>query len=235
MKQDVLILHGWGISGKKYHKLQKDLEKKGYRVFAPDMPGFGSEPLKKPVMSVSDYAAFIKTYISQQKLNKPIIIAHSFGGRVAAKLLSENPTLAAKVIFTGSPLIKRKLPLKKRLLSLSAKITKKGISLLPEGIQQKARKGIYFLLGEWDYYKAGPLRETFKKVVTEDLSSTLPKLTLPTYIIWGEHDTMVPLRDGKAIAARIPHAQLIVVPQASHNLPYDDNAPAFTNAVLSVL
>ncbi|MGH7245853.1 MAG: alpha/beta fold hydrolase, partial [Candidatus Levyibacteriota bacterium] len=47
MKRVIVILHGWGKTGKDYSGIQSIFEKKGYKVFAPDLPGFGTNQLQK--------------------------------------------------------------------------------------------------------------------------------------------------------------------------------------------
>ncbi|HXS14760.1 MAG TPA: alpha/beta fold hydrolase, partial [Candidatus Saccharimonadales bacterium] len=91
MREPIVILHGWQKSGKDYAEIQKIFEKEGYIVFSPDMPGFGSEKLAKEAMSVDDYVDFIEAFLQKKKLNKIILIGHSFGGRVGAKFAAKYP------------------------------------------------------------------------------------------------------------------------------------------------
>lgn len=216
----ILILHGWGVFGDKYSELTRLLEKDGYSVYAPDFPGFGKEPLHGDVMVLDDYVTFIREFLKKHHMKKVIIIAHSFGGRVAAKLAASYPTIVDRMVITGSPLIKRKLSLKKQIIAQIVKGGKKGVSILPAPVQAVLQKMIYRSIGEWDYYKAGKLKETFKQIINEDVSSVLGKISVPVLLVWGEQDTMVPVVDGKDIAARIPHAIYKSLP-ASHRLPYE--------------
>lgn len=220
MKYPIVILHGWRKQGKDYAELQGLLAQKGYAVFAPDMPGFGIEKLTKPVMHIDDYVVFVLDFLKKKKLKKVILIGHSFGGRVGAKLTAEHPEVVEKLILTGAPLIKQKLSLKNRMLVLVARLTKKSLRFLFGGARM--RKVLYYLLGEWDYYKASPeLRETFKAVIAEDIAPNLPLITIPTFIIWGEQDTFVHKKIGKAIAQHVPHASYIEISGGTHKLPYE--------------
>lgn len=221
MKKTIVILHGWGISGDKYTDLQKLLKKDGYTIYAPDMPGFGKEKMVKDVMVVDDYVDFIRTYLKKKKITKPVIIAHSFGGRVAAKLAALYPKEIDKLILTGTPLIKRPLPLKKKIAYGVAIVGKRTLSIFPQQTQDLFRKLLYRSIHEYDYYKAKNLKETFKKVVAEDISPLLPTIRTKALLIWGDNDTFVPLQDGKDIAQRLPNARLVVIPGATHKLPYE--------------
>lgn len=222
MKSPILILHGWQAPSKKYEELKKLFSYNGYTVFCPDLPGFGDEPLKKPIMTLSDYVEFVNNYLDKKKISKVVIIGHSFGGRIAVKFSLMYPERVEKMVITGSPLIKRRLSFKKRFISFIAKLWKPIFFMFPDSISQFVRKALYFSIKEWDYYKSGALKETFKQIISEDLSTLLPRVSQPVLILWGEHDIVIPLTDGKKIASLIPNSQFIALPHASHKLPYED-------------
>src|SRR5581483_10107833 len=121
-KLPIIILHGWGttVSGKSYSQIQSILEKDGYRVYAPDLPGFGNQKLLKPTMDLDDYVEFVETFMDNHKIDTAIFIAHSFGGRIIIKLAYKSPKRVEKIVLSGSPLIKRRLPAKKRLARVVA-------------------------------------------------------------------------------------------------------------------
>ncbi|MCR4264018.1 MAG: alpha/beta hydrolase, partial [Candidatus Roizmanbacteria bacterium] len=96
-----LILPGWCLPSDTYRNLKRLLEKKGHRVYVVDFPGF-KKKLTKP-LNLNDYVEFIRDYISQHNISRPVIIGHSFGGRVALRLLSTYPSTASPVILTGVP------------------------------------------------------------------------------------------------------------------------------------
>ena len=234
MKTPILILHGWMVGGERYQKIQKIFEKHGYDVYSPDMPGFGDVPLTKPIMILDDYVSWVTNYMRKHTLKKVTIIGHSFGGRVAAKFAVSHPRMIASLVLTGAPLIKRPLPLKKRFIALMAKAGKKITARLPKIVEKNIRKTIYYTLGEWDYYKAGQMKETFKAIISEDLVSVLPNISVPTLVVWGDMDTFVPLRDGKEITAKIKDSTLDVIHNATHKLPYE-SPKEFADSVLKFL
>lgn len=234
MKKSILILHGWGISGKKYQDLVALLKKEKFIVYAPDFPGFGSEKLSKSVMNLADYVDFTFTFIKKHKLQKPIIIGHSFGGRVATKLAYQYPSLVSTIVITGSPLIKKKLSHKKKLAQFLAKTYSQVFAFVPASYSKQLKKLLYRTIGEWDYYKAEQLRETFKQIIAEDQSVLLPKVKTKTILVWGENDSMVPVKDGKHIASLLPNATFISIPDSFHNVPYAQ-PELFYNAIKKYL
>lgn len=231
MNGTIIILHGWGITGNKYHEVQHLLEKKGYQVFAPDMPGFGKEKLGKKVMNVDDYVKFVHEFLQEKKIKKAILLGHSFGGRVAAKFSAKYPGLVEKLILTGAPLIKKPLPPHKQLIST---LVKNGKVFIPHPFESFMKKGIYKLLGEWDYYKAGSLKKTLQNVLAEDISPILSQISVPTLLIWGNDDTFVPVTIGREISQRIQKAFFVNIPGATHKLPYE-NSSVFTKEIVKFL
>lgn len=234
MKQPILILHGWMVKPSRYHAIEDIFKRDGYRVYIPDMPGFGKVELPKDPMTVDDYVNWVVGYLKKNAVKKVTIIGHSFGGRVGAKLALRYPEVVNCLILTGAPLIKQPLTFKKQILLALAKRGKTIMESFPKPIGQVSRKVLYRLIGEYDYYKAGSMQQTFICVNNEDLSSILPEITVPTLVIWGENDTFVSLSVGKAIAGKIPHATLTVIRESGHGLPYE-NPPAFTQSVLGFL
>lgn len=220
-KKSILILHGWGVHRGKYQEIIDELKKEGFDAYAPDLPGFGEEKLRRKAMCVDDYVDFVKSFVASKELTNIVLIAHSFGGRIAIKLAALGYPNLTGLILTGSAGIKPKLAFPKRAVMYFA-ISMGELFRFPflASFKDKIRKLLYFMIGEWDYYSAGDLRETFKKVIAEDLTSYLPKITIPTLLIWGERDRTIPLSDARRMKDFIPDAKLLVVPGATHTLPY---------------
>lgn len=227
MTKTIVILHGWRLTGQKYQNIQKIFEQHGFTVYSPDLPGSGSEKLTKPIMKIDDYIDFVVDYFQKHTIKKAIVIGHSFGGRVGAKLAATHPELVEKLILTGAPLIKQQLPFRKKVLVYFAKFVKKIV------IAKKMRKLLYYILGEWDYYKTTPeIRETFKAIIAEDIAPNLSQITVPTCIIWGGEDTFVGKSLGRQIASQIPGSTYKEIPHATHKLPYE-YPEKFAGSVLS--
>jgi pimeloyl-ACP methyl ester carboxylesterase len=62
-------------------------------------------------------------------------------------------------------------------------------------------------------------------LVGEAIDDQIPNLALPTLVIWGAEDHLIPLNDGKDFAARIPGARLVVIPHAGHAPEIEQTQP----------
>lgn len=238
MKTPILILHAWGkdMKGEKYKELGQMLEKAGHKVYAPDLPGFGENPLPKESFLFDDYVAFVKDFITKIiRAKKVILLGHSFGGRIAIRFTAENSHLVDALILTGSSGIIRKPSLKKQIVSTVTKIAKPLFSIPPFSFFYKLfRKGVYYSIGELDYYKAGAMSETFKNVYKVSIAQDLRNIPVPTLLVWGENDTFTPLADGEYMHKNIENSTFVTIPNASHRLPYEDPV-LLGNAVTSFL
>lgn len=225
------------MSGRKYDELKKLLEKDGYTVYTPDLPGFGNNPIDKEALVFEDYIQFVHSFITQKiKKKKVILLGHSFGGRIAIKFTVQYPELVDTLILTGASGIPRPLPsVKKQVVYAVTKIARPLFSIPPLSYFYKLfRKGVYYSIGEMDYYKAGSLKETFKNVYQVSILADLDKISVPTLLIWAQLDTFTPISDGKLMHEKIPQAQMVIVPAATHRLPYED-PKAFEKAIISFL
>lgn len=235
----IVILHGWGsgMSGKKYHVLKKILEKDGYTVYAPDLPGFGDNELEKSALSFEDYLQFVHDFIVKKiKEKKVILLGHSYGGRIAIRFSAQYPDMVKRLILTGASGIPRALPsIKKRVVYGITKITRPLFAIPPISFFYKLfRKLVYYSIGEMDYYKAGSLQETFKNVYQVSVAPDLEKIIVPTLIVWAQEDTFTPLADGILMHEKIKNSKLIIIPGASHKLPYE-KPKEFAQAICSYL
>lgn len=222
--QDVVILHGWNLSGDRFEPLALVLRKMGYRVFTPDFPGFGSEPAPKKPWHVVDYAEFLMEYLHKYRIHMPLIIGHSFGGRVALKLIQLYPKVARALVLTGTPGFSP-VPTKKLLFFIA--ISKIGGMLFALPVlnvfADRARRFVYYIAGAREFLHAkGSMRQTFKYIVQDELTTAMSKVTIPCLLVWGEFDAIVPLPIAERMQEAIPNAQLKVIPESDHAVPFKE-------------
>jgi pimeloyl-ACP methyl ester carboxylesterase len=196
----VLFLHGYLSSKESFYYQINCLLSNGFKVTAPDMLGFGkSSPINK-AMSVGDYAAWLKGFIEAARLTKPHIIAHSFGARVAVKLIAEDNGICKKlVICGGAGLVKKRSP------AYMAKV--KAYRAVKKVFPSFAESHF----GSKEYRTLSPvMRESYKKIVNEDLTDCLKKIKNKTLLLYGEDDKTTPYNEeGKMFNSLICGSQLI--------------------------
>lgn len=223
MSQRLLILHGWGSNSSRWQKIKEILEDKGIEVLIPDMPGFGRTPAPKEAWGVEDYQKWVLDFAKGKGWEKFNLFGHSFGGAISVKIASENPEKIEKLILCAISAIREKKKSKKvKVFGALAKIGKAIFSLPILNIFYNfARKNLYRLSGSGDYYLAsGVMKETFRKVITENLQNNLKYIKSKTLILWGEKDEAVPLKHAYILNKEINDSQLIVFQGARHALNF---------------
>ena len=202
--KDIVLLHGWGQNIEMMKPLGDRLD--DFHITIIDMPGFGdsSEPISS--LTIYDYVEILEELLDSLKIHKPIMMGHSFGGRVSILYASRNST--EKLVLFGAPCVRHE---RKSLKESILKTTKKlpGMSKIAE----YAKKYI----GSTDYRNASPvMRETLVNVINEDLSSYAKKIQCPTLLIWGTNDTEAPLEEAKELEALLVDGGLVELPGLSH-------------------
>lgn len=212
--QDVLLLHGWGCSLEIWKTLQSQLEQK-YRVTSIDFPGFGKSDEPKSVWGVEEYTQCTEQLIETLELKNPVLIGHSFGGRVSILLSSRNDYVK-KIILTDAAGVKPQNT-KISVSRVFSKMKKLSTKIIGEKATEKLVKPFANSLASEDYKNAsGMMKEILKKVVDEDLQHVMPNIKASTLLIWGEKDTATPVSDAKIMESLIPDTGLIVFPGCTH-------------------
>lgn len=219
----LVILHGWGLSGAIFDPLSDVLREKKYTVYAPDLPGFGKcKPPDQP-LRLSDYATFLSRYLEEHHIDKPILIGHSFGGRVSLKYNEMYPKTVRALILSGTPGF-TPIPKKKLLLFIAlAKIGGFLFQFSPLSyFQDEVRKWYYYVVGAKEFFHAeGTMRETFKHIVQEELVTAMEAMDIPTLLLWGECDIIVPITIAERMHQVISGSELNVIPVADHGVPFN--------------
>ena len=215
--KDLVFLHGYLASKESFYP-QIEYFSRFYRVTAFDFPGFGaSDPIPAP-WSVGDYADWTEHFLRQAGIEKPYVIAHSFGGRVAVKCLSRSD-LFERAVLCGCAGIIPKRTLKYRLRVKTYRLIKK---IAPRYAEKK--------FGSAEYRSLSPLmKESYKKIVNEDLRFDAEKIRVPVLFINGEEDRETPLSSIRVYERAIQGSQVKVLRSAGH-FAHLDNPLAFNLA-----
>ena len=103
--KDVLVMHGWGACADAVRPIAASLEK-SFRVWTLDLQGFGKSDVPPADWDVYSYADFMKKFIDETGIKTPILIGHSFGGRLAIILAGKKMVDINKIILVDSAGIK---------------------------------------------------------------------------------------------------------------------------------
>ena len=216
-KQSIIILPGWGNNRITFNYLIHDL-KDYFTFYIIDYPGFGNSTINKD-LTIFDYTDIIYKFIKTLNINNPILIGHSFGGRIISILTTTYNIKIKKLLLIDVAGLKEyniKLFIKIKLY----KLLKTLIKLLPKKISIKYKNNLFNKFASNDY-KLLPsnLYKTFQNVTKVNLNKYYKKINLETLIIWGEKDNITPLKQGIKLNKIINNSTLIPIKNTKH-FPY---------------
>ena len=205
-EKTIVLLHGWGQNIEMMKPIG-DRFKKNNRIIIVDLPGFGLSEEPKEIWNLNDYVSCIKKLLDKLKIEKPILIGHSFGGKIS--LLYASKYEVEKLVLFGSPFKKE---IKK--LSTKTKILKflKTVPIINK-LEGFAKKHI----GSTDYKNAS---EVMRKILVEhvnlDIEEDVKKIKCPTLLLWGTMDTEVPVERAYELEKLISDAGVVTYEGCSH-------------------
>lgn len=223
----VVVLHGWGGRIESMTPVLNCLSG-GFRVVAFDLPGFGESPLPTGVWGTPDYAAFIRDSLHDLGIDRAMFVGHSFGAKVSLYLAATHQDLVEKLVAQGSSGLRTPPSLQARM----KRSVSKGARLVGTAgpLGRTIRDAVYQRIQSEDYKNAGPLRPIFVKVVNEDITGLLPRITAPTLLVWGTEDEAVPLSHAKKMESLIRDSGLVLFEGAGH-FAYLDESDRFCRVV----
>ena len=206
-----LALHGWG---RDRHDFDRVLE--GMDAVSLDLPGFGASPPPARAMGAAGYAQAVSRALDGFP-RPPVVIGHSFGGRVATALAAARPDGVAGLVLTGAPLLapspEGPRPRTSPVYRIARWAHRRGL-LSGERLEAERRRR-----GSADYRAArGVMREVLVTAVNESYEEELSGLSCPVRLLWGADDREVPVSVARR-AADLCRGRLEIVEGVGHNLP----------------
>lgn len=194
----MLFLHGYGSKKESFHYQIEGL-KSSFCVIAPDFPAFGASEAPNEIWGVKEYADWLYKFM-QKAVGRAHIVAHSFGARVAFKLLASHGKLCDRLIIIGGAGIVK--PRSKEYLR-RVKAYRRVKKLFPKFAERH--------FGSEEFRRLSPMqRESYKKIVNEDLRDCAAKIHSPTLLLYGAEDGVTPYdEEGKIFAGLIAGARLV--------------------------
>lgn len=218
-KQTILILPGWGDTRKTFDYLINYLQD-FFTIYILDYPSFGNSSFIDEDLTIFDYANLINNFINKLNIINPILIGHSFGGRIISLLTTNYNTKFKKIVLIDVAGIKSKINLKVSIKQLIYKILKKIKFILPNKLRQKYLNYLFNKFSSSDYKLLNQkMYKTFQNIIKEDLTHYYQKIKLETLIIWGEFDNITPVTDGIKLNKIIKNSSLIKITNTKH-FPY---------------
>lgn len=245
----LVLLHGTGSSLFTWDAWARSL-KENHRVIRLDLPAFGlTGPHPDGVYTLDFYVDFLHDFLQKVGVDRLVLAGNSLGGEITWRYALRYPDEVQKMILIGAagyPTKSKNVPLPLVVLRLPVvrEVLKKNT---PEEV---IRKSLHYLYADTTrvtdslvvLYSDMTRREGNREALTDRMESIgeegpwqqLPTIQIPTLLLWGQQDQLIPLSYGRRFDKDLPNSTLVVVPNAGH-MPMEEVPQATLLAVREFL
>ncbi len=235
----LVLLHGLGMSGRLW-RFQRDVFGARYRTVAVDLRGFGrsDKPSAAGAYAIPEFAADVAAVIRSVAGGPAHVLGSSMGGFTALTLALTEPALCRSLVLchTGARMSIPDDVLAARVDALERmSMEEYGRLVASQAFEVQTPELVEWMVG----LVATNDRPAYTQVLTEglrsfDVTDRVPEIRIPSLVIVGEADRVIPPAEGRALAARLPHAELVALPGVGH-IGYAERPAEFNAAVLDFL
>ena len=238
--KNVVLVHGLGASAERWEYVIPHLSKK-YHVVAPDLIGFGYSDKPSVDYTAELFTKFLFDFLNSIDLRKASLVGSSLGGQIVAECASMDDKNIEKIVMVSpSGVMKHSSP------TLDAYMM---AALYPS--QDAARTAFQMM--------AAPNKQIDNRIVenfvqrmalpnakmafmstvlalrnSTDIGKKLEKISVPTLIVWGKHDSLIPIKYSKEFISSIKNCQFVTMEECGHT-PYVEEPEKFSKIVLDFL
>ncbi len=218
-RSSIILLPGWGQSTKIFADVNNHLMN-AFTVYNIDLPGFGLSDKPNAVFNTMDYANIVRGIIEYFEIKDPIILGHSFGGRVAIKYTAIYKGVKKLILVDSAGIVpKKKFSYYLRVYTFKFLRRLFSLPLLKLYKEQVLKK-----FGSSDYKNADDtMKKVLVKVVNEDLRKDLYQILCPTLLIWGTEDDVTPISDAYLMKEHLYDAGIVKLEKGGHYSFLDNN------------
>lgn len=208
--EPVVLLHGLSGSQRWWRYTVPALARE-YEVHVLDLVGHGRSRGAARQPTIPEMALLVHDWMRQLGVTRPHLVGHSMGAQIALHIAADDAPLRSLTLIDAAGLPR---PLSVR------EMTRLLAGVLPPRAWGKP----HFIPTIWfDALRAGPrsLVSAGRHLLSDDVTPLLPRIRVPTLVVWGALDPLIPVEHGRRIADAIAGARLVVFPDAAHNVMCD--------------
>lgn len=231
----IVLVHGLAGRAEDWLAIIPELTHSGYKVYAPDLLGFGRSARPDVDYSIALQTNIVREFVDSQKLQQPDMAGWSMGGWIALKFSAENPGRVNRLVVLDSAGLKFDAA---NAAALRPK-TEADLEHMMQVLTPHARPipGFYarellrkFADEDWIIDRAMKSMYTGKDL----MDGKMDALKMPVLILWGDQDVLTPLTIGEQMHDAIPQSVLQVVHGCGHLAPVECS-PRVSSAMVQFL
>lgn len=237
---DLVLIHGLGASAERWEYVIPFFNKH-FRVIVPDLIGFGSSDKPLVDYTIDFFSEFLKKFMDKLEISNPIIIGSSLGGQITAEYTAKNNNSVQKLILVSpSGIMKNSTPALDAYVMAAlypnldaAKNAFEMMSGSSKNIDPKIIQGFVErmqLPNAKMAFMSTLLGLKNSEVITKKLSS----ITVPTMVVWGELDPVIPVTYAETMVSAIKDCRFFRMDGCGHT-PYVEDPQTFVKIVFQFL
>jgi 2-hydroxy-6-oxonona-2,4-dienedioate hydrolase len=213
----VVLVHGLIVSSRYMIPTLKRLARH-YRIYAPDLPGFGRSEKPSRILDVAGLSDALSAWMDAVGLEGAALVGNSMGCQIIADLAVRRPELVERVVLQGPTMDLYGRSISRQVARFLLDVPREPPSLL--GIELR------------DYLAAGTRRGwcTLRYALEDRIEENLPRLLAPVLVVRGSRDPICSQRWAEEIVQILPDGRLVILPGASHAANF--GAPAELGGVI---
>ncbi|HEY3210324.1 MAG TPA: alpha/beta hydrolase [Actinomycetota bacterium] len=220
----VVLLHGWPVDSREWSR-QIDGLSDEFTVVAWDGPGAGSSSDPPETFRLPDWAECLAGFIDVLGLAPAHVGGLSWGGGLALELYGRHPEVVRSLILVSAYAgwrgslppeeVEQRLQLMVRNSELPpAEWTPALIkTLLTDRATEEMVEDLTSIMSE---FHPAATRVALRAFAETDLREVLPRIDVPTLLLYGEEDVRAPRRVWEPLHSGIPGSKLVLVPEVGH-------------------
>ena len=232
----LVLVHGFPLDGTTWNEVAA-LMAPGIRVIMPDLRGYGQSPVTDGVYSMGLLAHDLVGLLDHLNLGKVVLAGHSMGGYVCLAFAQAFPERLAGLALVTTQASADAPERRDGRLKLADEVEQRGsIAVVDASLSRYSpnpdvlERTKPIMLQADPRAVAGSLRGMAERM---DMSEFLSEVTVPTLVIAGEADELIPAQKSVEMIASLPNGRLVVVPGGGHMVMWE--APQLVAQELSAL
>lgn len=238
-KRELVLVHGLGASAERWNRVIPYFEKE-FHLIVPDLIGFGYSD--KPLVDYTTdfFADFLSKFLDSIGVKKPHIVGSSLGGQVTAEYASNNPNIDKLILVSPSGIMKQSTPALDAYIMAALYPNEENAKNAFEMMEGSGIEADFSIVESFiERMKMPNAKMAFMSTIlglknAEIITTKLKSINVPTLIIWGADDPVIPINHADGFVSSIKDCRFYRMDGCGHT-PYVQDPKSFAKIVLDFL
>ncbi len=235
--RNLILLHGLGGYAERWSNLMPHLDKK-YHIFAPDIIGYGQSDKPSVDYTPEFFIKFVFDFIEALGIKKTLIVGTSLGGQITAECAAtQNSAIEKIILISPAGIMKKSTPTLDAYTMAALYPNKDSVK---NAYQMMVGPGMQVSEISIERFVNNMLRPNAKMVFlstllglknSPDIFDKLEKINIPTLVIWGKDDKLIPFEYSQQFVSFIKNCEFMPMEGCGHS-PYVEDPERLADIII---